>query len=82
MKPMSVWQCLVIKQIIRLVYKLFVKYFTLSKSRFLNGQLSVRKAEHRLCRSCAKLVRRDKNCEIVEKCQNCTNIALYKIAIF
>jgi len=53
MKLMSVQQCLVIKQTIRPVYMLFVKYFTQSNYSLLNRQLSVWKVEHRLYRSCA-----------------------------
>jgi len=51
------------KAVIRPVYKLFVKYFTLSNSSLLNGQLSVQTVEHMLCRSCAmaKIVRLQKN---------------------
>jgi len=64
MKLMSVWQCLVIKQIIRLVYKSFGNYFTLSNSSLLNGQLSVRKVDHRLCRNCAELSCHGENCTI------------------
>jgi len=69
-------------QNIRLVYELFVKYFTLLNSSLLNGQLSVRKVEHRLHRNCAEHTHRGKNCVIEEKWQNCGKIALCKIAEF
>jgi len=55
----------VIKQIIGLVYKLLVKYFTLSNSNLLNGQLSVRKVEH-MWRRCWR-----KTCAPWQKLCNC-----------
>jgi len=69
MKLMSVQQCIVINQIIRLVYKLFGKYFTLSNYSLLNEQLSVRKVEHELHRSCATIVRHGKRCVTAEELQ-------------
>jgi len=40
------------------------------------------KVEHGLCRSCTKLAHHGKNCTISEKCQNCAEIVLHKIASF
>jgi len=55
-------KCLVIKQIIRLVYKLFVQHFTLSNSSLFDGQLSVRKVDRRSCAKTARLQKNRQNC--------------------
>jgi len=44
------------------MHKLSVEHFRLSNSSLLNRQLSGRKVEHRLYRSCAKLVQNGRNC--------------------